>query len=208
MEKKYQNTILIIFTHPALQKSRVNSKLITHVSDIEGVIVHDLYETYPDFHINIGREQKLLIEHDIIVLHHPLYWFSIPALLKEWMDLVLQHMWAYGKKGKALHGKKLMTVTSTGGRESLFRKDGYNRHTMLEFLAPVKQTAFVCGMEYLPPFVVHGTHTVTNEDIIRHGEDYRKMITAMRDNRFNFEKALTMEKLNVDLDSLITEPLE
>jgi len=86
MSTKKHNNILILFAHPALQKSRVNSRLIKYVRDIDGVTFHDLYEEYPDFHINIKREQKLLIESDIIVFHHPIFWFSVPAILKEWMD--------------------------------------------------------------------------------------------------------------------------
>lgn len=200
-----KNSVLILFAHPALQKSRVNKQLITYVNDIEGVTFHDLYEEYPDFHIHVNKEQKMLIGHDIIVFHHPLFWFSVPALLKEWMDLVLEHMWAYGRKGRALKGKKLLSVITTGGRESLFREKGYNRHTMAEFLYPVGQTAYVCGMEYLPPFVVHGTHTITKEEIARHGEDYRKIITALRDGKVNFEAAGAFPRLNTDIDSILME---
>jgi glutathione-regulated potassium-efflux system ancillary protein KefG len=201
----HKNKILILFAHPALQKSRVNKELIKYVKDIEGVTFHDLYEAYPDFHIPVRQEQDLLVKHDVIVFHHPLFWFSVPALLKEWMDLVLEHMWAYGQKGKALRGKKLLTVTSTGGRESLFRETGFNRHTMAEFLFPLGQTARVCGMKYLPPFVIHGTHTITKEEIALHGEDYRKIITALRDDKLDLEKASQFLRLNADTDSLIME---
>ena len=200
-----RNNILILFAHPALQKSRVNKQLITYVRDIEGVTFHDLYEEYPDFHIHVAREQKLLVENNIIVFHHPLFWFSVPALLKEWMDLVLEHMWAYGRKGRALKGKKLLSVISTGGRESLFREQGYNRHTMAEFLIPIRRSAYVCGMEYLPPFVVHGTHKITKEEIARHGEDYKKIITALRDGTIDLEAAGTFPRLNSDTDSIIKE---
>lgn len=201
----FKNSVLILFAHPALQKSRVNRQLITYVNDIEGVTFHDLYEVYPDFHIHVKKEQKMLVGHDVIVFHHPLFWFSVPALLKEWMDLVLEHMWAYGKKGMALRGKKLLSVITTGGRESLFREKGFNRHTIAEFLYPVGQTARVCGMQYLPPFVVHGTHTITKEEIARHGEDYRKIITALRDGTLNFEAAGAFPRLNTDIDSIILE---
>jgi len=201
--KTYKNSIFILFAHPALQKSRVNKQLIRYVRDIEGVTFHDLYEEYPDFHIHVAREQQLVVKHDIIVFHHPLFWFSVPALLKEWMDLVLQHMWAYGFKGMALKGKKLLSVISTGGRESLFQEKGYNRHTMGEFLYPIAQTARVCGMEYLPPFVVHGTHTITKEEIARNGEDYRKIITGLRDGTIDLERARTLPRLNADTDSIL-----
>jgi len=202
---KYKNRILILFAHPALQKSRVNRRLITYVRDIDGVTFHDLYEAYPDFHIHIKREQKLLEEHDIIVLHHPIFWFSTPAIIKEWFDLVLVHGWAFGKEGKALMGKKLLSVISTGGRESLYQEDGFHGHTIDEFLYPIKQTARVCRMDYLPPFVVHGTHTLTAEEISSHGEVYRNIITAFRDDEIDLEKAREYRLINVHPEKIIVK---
>ena len=197
--------VLVIFAHPAFQKSRVNRTLAGRVKDMEGVTFHDLYEAYPDFHIDVRHEQGLLRGHDIIVFQHPFFWFSVPALLKEWLDLVLEHGWAYGKDGSALAGKKLLSVVSTGGREELYQKDGYNRHRMEEFLNPIKQTAHVCKMDYLPPFVVHGTHMMTGETISRHADDYRRLLAALRDGRFDFESARKLPRLNADLERLITE---
>ncbi|MFC1769550.1 NAD(P)H-dependent oxidoreductase [Nitrospirota bacterium] len=201
--QKNINKILILFAHPALQKSRVNKKLIDYINNIDGITFHDLYETYHDFHINVSNEQKLLTEHEIIIFHHPILWFSMPALLKEWMDLVLQHGWAYGKKGHYLKGKKLLSVVSTGGRESLYQKTGYNKHTILEFLTPVSQAAFVCGMQYLPPFVIHGTNSINHEDIIGYGKDYKALLIALRDNSIDLKQAMSYSIINEDLSSLI-----
>jgi glutathione-regulated potassium-efflux system ancillary protein KefG len=200
---EYKNRILILFAHPALQKSRVNRRLISYVKEIEGVTFHDLYEAYPDFHIYVKREQALLEAHDTIVLHHPIFWFSTPAIIKEWFDLVLVHGWAFGREGKALQGKKLLSVISTGGRESLYKKDGFHRHTIGEFLYPIQQTARVCRMDYLPPFVVHGTHTLTPEEISSHGEVYRNIITALRDDEIDLEKAREYPLINLHSEEII-----
>ena len=62
------NRILILFAHPALQKSRINRVLISAVQDIEAVTFHDLYEAYPEFDILVPEEQVLLEAHDIINL--------------------------------------------------------------------------------------------------------------------------------------------
>ncbi len=199
----YKNNILILFAHPALQKSRVNRRLITYVRDIEGITFHDLYEAYPDLHINIKREQDLLVKHDIIVLHHPIFWFSTPAIIKEWFDLVLVHGWAFGREGNALKGKKLLSVISTGGRESLYQKNGFHKHTIGDFLLPIKQTARVCKMDYLPPFVVHGTHTLTPEEISRYGEVYRDIITAFRDDEIDLEKVRGYSLINIHPEEII-----
>ncbi|MEE2993284.1 MAG: NAD(P)H-dependent oxidoreductase [Gemmatimonadota bacterium] len=75
------NRILILFAHPALQKSRINRVLISAVQDIEAVTFHDLYEAYPKFDNLVPEEQVLLEAHDIIILQHPFFWYSIPATL-------------------------------------------------------------------------------------------------------------------------------
>lgn len=198
-----EHHILILFAHPALQKSRVNKQLMNAVKDLDRITFHDLYEAYPDFHIDVRKEQALLSRHDIIVFQYPLYWFSVPALLKEWQELVLEYKWAYGKPDVALQGKKLMSAVSTGGRESLFCREGFNRCTIREYLVPMEQLARICGMEYLPPFVVHGTHELTGPEIAHHAEDYRNVILAIRDDRINWEAARALPRLNAELDAVI-----
>jgi len=91
--------ILILFAHPAMQKSRVNKRLIEPLSNVEGVTFHDLYDSYPDLYIDVEREKSLLLENDIIIFHHPFYWYSSPAIIKEWQDLVLEFGFAYGPGG-------------------------------------------------------------------------------------------------------------
>jgi len=81
--------ILILFAHPALEKSRVNCALVRQVQGLEAVTFHDLYEAYPDFDIDIQHEQELLVAHDVVVLQHPFFWYSTPAILKEWMVFLL-----------------------------------------------------------------------------------------------------------------------
>jgi hypothetical protein len=62
-----ENRVLILFAHPALEKSRVNRHLVRAVRDLPGVTVHDLYEAYPEHDIDVAREQELLVEHDVVV---------------------------------------------------------------------------------------------------------------------------------------------
>ena len=95
------------------------------------------------------------------------------------------------------------SVISTGGRESLYNKNGYYRYTINEFLRPVEQMAYMCGMYYLPPFVIYGTHKITEEDIIRHGEDLRKVLTALRDNEIDFNAIRELVRLNKNVESVI-----
>jgi glutathione-regulated potassium-efflux system ancillary protein KefG len=167
------------------------------------VTVNDLYERYPDFDIDVEREQALLTSHDVVVLQHPFYWYSTPSILKEWQDLVLEHGWAYGQEGRALRGKLMLSVLTAGSGEDAYAADGSNRFTIRQLLAPVEQTARLCGMRYLAPFVVHGTHRLLDDDIVRYAADYAAVLEALRDGRVDVEAASRAERLNADLEALI-----
>lgn len=153
--------VLVNFIHPAVEKSRVNVQLARVAQEIPGVTFRDLYERYPDLHIDVKEEQKLLLEHDVIVFQHPFYWYSAPSLLKEWCDLVLEFGWAYGEGGEKLENKYWAHAITTGGPAASYAADGYNRFTMRQFLAPFDQTAYLCGMDFLEPHVEHGVLRVS-----------------------------------------------
>lgn len=197
--------VLVLFAHPALEKSRVNQVLIRGLDRLEGITFHDLYEAYPDFDVDIEREQALLIEHEVIVLHHPFFWYSTPALVKQWEDLVLEHGWAYGKGGTALRGKTMLSAITTGGGQSAYRDGGLNRYTIAELLRPIEQTASLCGLDYVPPFVVHGTHGLRDAEIEAHATDYHRLLVALSRGAVDFDAARRHERLNADLDSVIRE---
>lgn len=179
--------VLILFAHPALEKSRVNKRLISATENINNVTINDLYEEYPDFDIDIKREQKLLTENDLIILHYPLYWYSTPAILKQWEDLVLEHGWAYGSKGKALVGKKVMLVITTGGSAMAYQKESFNKHTVHEFLVPLEQSFKLCSMKYLPPFVVQGTHKLENQEIEIYTEQYSRLLKNLAEDKYDYD---------------------
>ncbi len=196
--------ILVLFVHPALEKSRVNKRLINEIESIESVTFHDLYEEYPDFYIDIKREQKLLTENDVIIFHHPMYWYSTPALLKQWEDLVLEHNWAYGSKGNALVGKKLIQVITTGGSSQAYKKNSFNRFTVREFLIPIEQTAVLCGMIYLPPYLIQGTHKLTGNEIETYAAEYHQFILNLSQEKIDLDDLLKYETTNDYLEKLIT----
>jgi glutathione-regulated potassium-efflux system ancillary protein KefG len=191
-----QNKILILFAHPALEKSRVNSRLTAAVRGAEGVTFHDLYQEYPDLQIDVRREQELLEAHDFIIFHHPFFWYSTPAILKEWQDLVLEHGWAYGSQGNALKDKIFMNVITTGGKEIAYHTEGKNRFTLRQLLAPIEQTANLCKMIFIAPFVVHGTHSITPEEVDACGREYAEILRALREGRVDIPLARTLGRLN------------
>jgi len=174
-------SILIVFTHPALEKSRVHRRLLRSPPELPGLTVNDLYENYPDYDVDVRREQELLLAHDVIVHQHPFYWYSVPPLLKQWQDLVLEHGWAYGSRGTALRGKRTLHVISTGGSAAAYQPQGDNRFTVRALLAPWEQTARLCGMEFLPPFVIHGTHGLTDPELESAADRYREFLVGLHD---------------------------
>jgi glutathione-regulated potassium-efflux system ancillary protein KefG len=171
--------VLVQFAHPLLEKSRVQKQMLHQARQIQGITINDLYEQYPDFDIDVKREQSLLLRHDIVVLQHPFYWYSTPAIIKQWFDLVLEHGWAYGKGGDKLKGKWMINAISCGGSEQAYQPEGRNRYTMRQMLAPMEQTARLCQMEFLPPFVVFGTHKQKDNDIELYSLQYAQVLTAL-----------------------------
>ena len=200
------NNILILFSHPAVKRSTINVALREAVETLEGVTFHDLYASYPDFLIDVSHEQQLCESHDIIIFQHPFYWYSTPAIVKEWFDLVLEHAWAYGSSGNALKGKiTFQTLTAGGGQES-YQENGLNLFTIRELTTPFRATANLCGMDWLPPFAVLGIHQgLLEKDRVRHAENYRRMLEALRDNRVDLDGARHSKLLNQDLNKIINE---
>ena len=188
--------ILILFAHPLYEKSRIHKAMVKAIPDSSGIMFHDLYERYPDFNINIQAEQELLTRHDIIIWQHPFYWYSIPPLLKQWIDMVLQFGWAYGPGGDALKGKVIFNALSAGGREEVYSPEGRNRYTIREFLTPLEQTARLCQLNYLPPFVIHGTHILSPGDITDCAEQYRRLLILMEGENFRIENYTGVRYLN------------
>ena len=199
--------VLINFAHPVRTRSIINNALRAAVEGLEDVTINDLYAAYPDFLIDVKREQRLCEDHDVIIFQHPLYWYSTPAIMKEWLDLVFEHGWAYGSQGKALKGKLFLQAITAGGDDSTFRKEGFNELTLRELTTPYRATAKLCSMIWLPPFAVLGIHRGLPEEKVRvHAEDYRRTVIALRDATLDIEKARQGRYLNSDLNSTIRRP--
>jgi len=202
----HSRRILVLFAHPSLGRSEVNGPMARAAAAVEGVTLVDLYAEYPDFRIDVDREQQRLLEHDVIVFQHPLYWYSTPAILKEWQDLVLEHGFAYGRDGTRLHGKLFLDALTAGGLEAAYRAQGYNHYTIGELLHPLEQTALLCGMIWLPPFALFGARRAVEEDRVgQHVADWVRTLEALRDDRLDLERARGFTKLNDCLDSVIGE---
>src|SRR4029079_505339 len=105
----------VLAAHPDWRASHVTQLLLQQAREVPGVQVQDLYSAYPDYDIDVATEQANAEAAQLLVLLHPVQWYSMPALMKLWLDEVLRYGWAYGRAGTALHGKDLWLVASTGG---------------------------------------------------------------------------------------------
>jgi glutathione-regulated potassium-efflux system ancillary protein KefF len=154
------HVILLLHAHPYPSRSRAGKALLAAVRDLPGIEMRSLYDLYPGFDIDVEAEQAALARAEAVVWLHPVYWYSVPGLLKHWFDVVLTRGWAYGKGGTALAGKACLWAVTTGGDEAAYTDTGMHQKAFAEFHAPVEQTAKFCGMRWQEPFVLHGAHLI------------------------------------------------
>ena len=180
--------IYVIAAHPAWRESRVNRPLMEAARGLPRVQVQDLYSSYPDYAIDVPREQAALERAQLVVLLHPIQWYSMPALQKLWLDEVFTYGWAYGEgdneesgPGRALQGKDLWLVATTGGPEPSYHPQGYNRYFFDAFLPPYEQSAALCGMRFLPPLVLHGAHSVDRQAVTDHIATFSQRLQSYPD---------------------------
>jgi len=172
--------ILVLFFHPRFENSRANRSILRQLQSGLQVTVRDMYELYPDFDIDVKQEQAQLLAHDVILWMHPFYWYSCPPLMKQWIDLVLEHGWAYGPGGNHLAGKWMTNVLTAGGDFDAYRKQGRNRFTFRELLSPFEQTVHLCQMHYLPPFVVPAAPRRSSEELDQYAAQLVQMIETLQ----------------------------
>ncbi|KJV34453.1 glutathione-regulated potassium-efflux system ancillary protein KefG [Pantoea sp. SM3] len=170
--------ILLLYAHPETQDSIANRVLLQSAMELDHVTVHDLYAHYPDFFIDIHYEQQLLRDHQIIVFQHPLYTYSCPALLKEWLDRVLSRGFASGQDGNALEGKYWRSVVTTGEPETAYHHNGLNRYPMSDIMRPFELTAQMCRMHWMTPMVIYWARRQTPEVMRNYARAYRDWLSS------------------------------
>ncbi|MFD2165612.1 NAD(P)H-dependent oxidoreductase [Thalassotalea euphylliae] len=148
--------VLVISGHPNLASSYTNSSILTALSaEVSDIEIRHLDQLYPDYQIDVAAEQAALLSADTIVFQFPFYWYSVPALLKKWLDDVFAYDFAYGSKGDKLKGKNLILSFTIGGPEESYDPLGYNHYPIEELIKPLKQTAYLAGLNMLPSIYTH-----------------------------------------------------
>jgi glutathione-regulated potassium-efflux system ancillary protein KefG len=188
--------ILLVVAHPALEKSRNNIRLLKAAESVDNVLIRDLYELYPRFSINTAREQDFLEKSDIVILQHPFYWYSMPALMKQYLDMVFTHGWAYGKGGNKLEGKILFNALTTSGTRESYSWEEHNRFPLSSYLIPCNQLAHVCRMHYLPPFVLHQSGKADASAAAKHAKQFKKLLQLFSREYPDLDQVKELEYLN------------
>lgn len=198
--------LLIYYAHPGHRYSQVNAAMAKIAASIDDITFVDLYASYPRHKINIDDEQERLRAHDVIMFQCPLFWYSTPSIIKEWQDLVLEHGFAYGAGGDKLAGKVFMFALTAAGPEDAYTDHGYQNFPLRTFLTPLEQTARLCDMRFPAPYVLHGSLAApTSGEAERHIDGYRRLIEAIRDDRYDFAEAEAMTIATYDRLPILEE---
>lgn len=194
--------ILNLVFHPNLSESRVNRTWKQQLEDSGKVTTsRDLYREYPDFQIDVEREQKLLLEHDRIVFQFPLYWYSVPPLLKKWLDDVLTYNFAYGSKGDKLKGKDMQLIVSVGGHKKFY--SGFDIFsTIPDLLKPFQLTAYLTQMNYLQPEWMYRSDSVKPSLIEEFGA---KFVELIDDPKRSNPRLYLAEQASSEIDEVYEE---
>ena len=172
--------ILIIYAHPYPEKSKVNALMLRLASNNPDVMIRSLYDLYPDFNIDVDAEQQAVAQAQLLVLQHPLYWYSYPPLLKLWIDKVFTQGWAYGESATALKGKSLLWAVTTGGDHDHFNIGERPGFTVLA--QPLHATASYCQMRWLTPVAVLGTYGAGNQHLLPQVRHYASRLASWKEN--------------------------
>ncbi|REA63636.1 flavodoxin family protein [Dyadobacter luteus] len=163
---------LIVLAHPTFDKSLANKTIIEELKNSPvDVEIRNIHELYPDYDIDVKAEQQALLRHKSIVFQYPFYWYSMPAILKHWFDMVFEYQFAYGSKGDKLKGKHFLPSFTVGSSQSSYTALGFQHFRVYEFCKHLEQTAYHSQMDYIDPICFYGTSLTAGytEDEIKAG---------------------------------------
>lgn len=130
----------------------------------------------------LQQEMDKLSAANLVLFQTPIWWFSLPAILKGWVDRVLAMGFSYTETARydtgIFRGKRAMLSITTGGLPAAYAPDG--AHGRLDtVLSPIHRTFQFLGMEVLPPFVAYGAARVQPEQRAAYLADYRERLLAL-----------------------------
>lgn len=112
-------------------------------------------------------EQARIARNDAVVLLFPVWWWSMPAMLKGWIDRVWNNGWAYGKRNLA--GKQGLVLGVAAAGAEMYARHGYDKAIAAQI--DVGILAY-CGLKHAPAHIFH--------DTLESGEHRAKLIAEAR----------------------------
>ncbi|KAL0963632.1 hypothetical protein UPYG_G00308850 [Umbra pygmaea] len=104
---------------------------------------------------DITEEQRKLSDADVVIFQFPMYWFTVPAIMKGWIDRVLTKGFAYTSEERYSQGilkeKKAMLSFTTGSLESMFSVNGINGDINVTLWPLQNGILHYCGFKVLAP---------------------------------------------------------
>ena len=162
-ETEIMKKLTIILAHGNYSKSIANKTIINRlIEKYPDATLKNISELYPDFNIDIESEQKSLVEADVVLLQFPVYWYNMPAILKQWMDKVLSYGFAYGENGDKVKDKTLIASITAGGRMESYTPIGSMHFYLRQFFNNIESTAYYCQMKFAEPVLGYGNIYIPN----------------------------------------------
>lgn len=157
--------ILVISGHPDYKSSQANRAILDEFHRLVPTadIIY-LDAEYPDFRIDVEREQRRLVEADTIVFEFTFWWYGAPSLMHRYFEEVFSHGFAYGSAGTALHGKKVVFSFTTGASEDAYSPEGAQHYTMEQFIPQFRALSNLCGLVWTEPVISFGMMLLEPED--------------------------------------------
>lgn len=167
--------VLVIYSHTYQEQSTAGKAILEVFKKAPGFTVRYLEELYPDpSKIDVAAEQQALVEADVIVFQHPIFWFSMPAALKRYMDEVFQYGFAYGTGGDKLKGKKFIHSFTAGSSAATYEGTEFGS----ALVAPLKCTAAYAQMDYVKAAPLYGQLALTNPNVAEEARQHAEKLVA------------------------------
>ncbi|MFE9251562.1 NAD(P)H-dependent oxidoreductase [Streptomyces sp. NPDC007088] len=159
-------------------------------TDFDGItgpdFMHASGEAYRSGRLSpdVRAEQRKVLDADLVVLHFPLWWFTVPAILKGWIDRVFTYDFAYGagtpRYGAGpFAGRRALVATTVGGRAGHYTARGVNG-PLDDLLFPLHHGVLhFTGFDVLPPFAEHSAVHLDERRYAGIVERYRRRLATV-----------------------------
>jgi len=168
---------LMILAHPKIEESIGNKIISNNFASLANSEIRHLDQLYPDFKFNIEAEQEALLNADTIIFQYPLFWYSTPAILKHWIDQVIQYGFAFGKDSYNLEGKKIIVSFTIGSPVKDYPQEVIQKITFL-----FQGLASYCKMDYVGEIFcndINGYSAGAKENAVKLANEHSEKLLTM-----------------------------